>query len=180
MRYVVLASAALLATVAAAPSFAQSIPEKTGVNQALGVASNTQDFVNLAGQSDMLEIESSKLALHKSDNAKTKTFAQQMIDDHTKTSTELKGLVAGGKEKVNPPPTTLDKTHQAKLDKLTKLQGKDFTKQYDDMQVSAHKDAVSLFERYSKDGDNADLKAFAGKTLPKLQEHLKMAQDLEK
>ena len=48
------------------------------------------------------------------------------------------------------------------------------------MQVSAHKDAVSLFERYGKDGDNPDLKSFAGKTLPKLQEHLKMAQDLEK
>jgi putative membrane protein len=48
------------------------------------------------------------------------------------------------------------------------------------MQVSAHKDAVSLFERYSKDGDNADLKAFAGKYLPHLQEHLKMAQDLDK
>jgi putative membrane protein len=180
MKTALLASAALLAMAAATPSLAQSIPEKTGVNQALGVASNTQDFVNLAGQSDLLEIQSSKLALQKSDNAKTKTFAQQMIDDHTKTSAELKELVSGGKVKVDPPPASLDKSHQAKLDKLTKLQGKDFTKQYDDMQVSAHKDAVSLFERYAEDGDNADLKAFAGKTLPKLQEHLKMAQALDK
>lgn len=180
MKSALFASAALLALTAATPSFAQSIPEKTGVNQALGVASNTQDFVNLAGQSDMLEIQSSKLALQKSDNAKTKAFAQHMIDDHTKTSTELKDLVSGGKVKVNPPPASLDKSHQAKLDKLTKLQGKDFTKQYDDMQVSAHKDAVSLFERYGKDGDNPDLKSFAARTLPKLQEHLKMAQDLQK
>jgi putative membrane protein len=179
MKNALLASAALLATVAAAPSFAQSIPEKTGVNQALSIAPKTQDFVTLAAQSDMLEIDSSKLALQKSDNAKTKTFAQKMIDDHTATSTELKGLLSSGKVGVSAP-TTLDKTHQAKLDKLTKLQGKDFTKQYDDMQVSAHKDAVSLFERYSKDGDNPELKAFAGKTLPKLQEHLKMAQELDK
>ena len=175
----ILASAALLAMVATAPAFAQSIPEKTGVNQALSIAPKTQDFVTLAAQSDMLEIQSSKLALQKSDNAKTKTFAQKMIDDHTATSTELKGLLSSDKIGVSAP-TTLDKTHQAKLDKLTKLQGKDFTKQYDDMQVSAHKDAVSLFERYSKDGDNPDLKSFAGKTLPKLQDHLKMAQDLEK
>lgn len=81
---------------------------------------------------------------------------------------------------LSPPPATLDKTHQAKLDKLSKLQGKDFTKHYDDMQVPAHKDTVSLFQRYAKDGDNPELKAFAGKTLPKLQEHLKMAEALEK
>lgn len=180
MKTAIFASAALLALAAATPSFAQSVPEKTGVNQALGVASNTQDFVTLAAQSDMLEIQSSKLALQKSDSAKTKTFAQKMIDDHTKTSTELKDLVSSGKVKVDPPPASLDKTHEAKLDKLTKLQGKDFTKQYDDMQVSAHKDAVSLFERYGKDGDNSDLKAFASKTLPALKEHLQMAQNLEK
>jgi putative membrane protein len=77
-------------------------------------------------------------------------------------------------------PLALDKKHEAKLDNLTKSNGQDFTKQYDDMQVSAHKDAVSLFERYAKDGDNPDLKAFAGKTLPTLKEHLQMAQDLEK
>jgi putative membrane protein len=179
MKNILFASAALLAIAAAAPSFAQSLPEKTGVNQALGIASKTQDFVTIAAQSDMLEIQSSKLALQKSDSDKTKTFAQKMIDDHTATSTELKGLVSGGKVQVNAP-SSLDEAHQAKLDKLAKLQGKDFTKQYDDMQVSAHKDAVSLFDRYSKDGDNADLKAFAGKTLPKLQEHLAMAQDLKK
>lgn len=179
MKNLMLASAALLVIAAAAPSFAQSLPEKTGINQAMGIASKTQDFVTIAAQSDMLEIESSKLALQKSDSAKTKTFAQKMIDDHTATSTELKGLVSSGKVQADAP-ASLDQAHQAKLDKLAKLQGKDFTKDYDDMQVSAHKDAVSLFERYSKDGDNAHLKAFAGKTLPKLQEHLKMAQDLKK
>ena len=179
MKTALFASVALLAVAAATPSFAQSIPEKTGVNQALSIVPKTQDFVTLAAQSDMLEIQSSKLALQKSGSDKTKTFAQKMIDDHTKTSAELKELVSSGKVKVSAP-SALDKTHQAKLDKLTKLQGKDFTKQYDDMQVSAHKDAVSLFERYGKDGDNADLKAFAGKTLPHLQEHLKMAQDLSK
>ena len=73
----------------------------------------------------------------------------------------------------------MDKAHQSKLDKLSGLSGADFTKEYESMQVSAHKDAVSLFERYSKSGDNTDLKAFAAKTLPHLQEHLKMAQALK-
>ena len=161
------------------PTFAQSIPEKTGVNSALGIAPKTQDFVTLAAQSDMLEIESSKLALQKSDNAKTKAFADKMIKNHTTTSTELKSLVSGGKVQANAP-SSLDKPHQEKLDSLAKENGKDFTKDYDSLQLSAHKDAVSMFERYGKDGDNADLKAFAAKYLPHLREHLKMAEDLDK
>jgi putative membrane protein len=48
------------------------------------------------------------------------------------------------------------------------------------MQVSAHKDAVSLFERYAQGGDNAKLKDWAGKTLPALQHHLQMAEQMDK
>ncbi len=178
MKLLLLASTAL--AIAAFPAFGQSITEKTGVNQALGVAPKTQDFVNLAAQSDMLEIESSKLALTRSSNDKTKQFADRMIKDHTQTSNELKALVSEGKVKVAAP-AGLDKTHKDKLDKLAKQSdAKDFTKEYNDMQVSAHKDAVSMFERYGKEGDNSDLKAFANKHLPHLQEHLKMAQDLGK
>lgn len=181
MKILLVASAVILCTTAAhtTAALAQSVPEKTGVNSALGIAPKTQDFVTLAAQSDMLEIESSKLALTKSDNSKTKQFAERMIKDHTQTSTELKGLVAGGKVPASLPPT-LDKAHQDKLDKLTKSSGREFTREYDALQVSAHKDAVSMFERYSKEGDNPELKAFAAKHLPHLQDHLKMAQDLDK
>jgi putative membrane protein len=48
------------------------------------------------------------------------------------------------------------------------------------MQVDAHKDAVSLFERYAKDGGKAKLKDWVGKTLPHLQHNLEMAQALDK
>jgi putative membrane protein len=178
MQKLFLVSAVAL-MAAMTPAFGQSIPEKTGVNQALGIAPKTQDFVMKAAQSDMLEIESSKLALQKSDSDKTKKFAEQMVKDHTATSAELKGLVSGGKVKADAP-AALDKAHKDKLDKLAKLQGKDFTKEYNDMQLSAHKDAVSMFERYGKEGDNADLKAFANKTLPHLKQHLTMAEDLNK
>jgi putative membrane protein len=170
-------SAVLLAALS--PAVAQSVPEKTGVNMAMGIAPKTQDFVTEAGQSDMLEIATSKLALTKSDSDKSKRFADQMIKDHTATSDELKGIVSGGKTNVNLP-ASMDKAHQDKLDRLAKLDGKDFTKRYNDMQLGAHRDAVSLFERYGKGGDNAELKAFASKTLPHLQQHLLMAQDLNK
>lgn len=176
MRNVILGGAALI--LLAMPAHSQSIAEKSGVNSTLGVTPTTQDFVTMAAIGDMLEIKSSQLVTQKSDN-KDKAFAERMIKDHTETSNKMKSLVDGGKVKVNLP-TKMDSAHEAKLDKLKKLDGRDFSKQYEDMQVSAHKDAVSLFERYGKGGDNAELKTFANETLPKLQEHLKMAQELEK
>jgi len=156
---------------------AQSVGEKTGVNSALGVSPSTADFVKEVAISDMFEIESSKLAQTKGSEAE-KTFAGHMITDHTKTSSELKSLVQSGKVQAQVP-TALDSSHQSKLDKLKGLSGNDFAKQYNSDQVSAHKDAVSLFERYSKSGENADLKNWAGKTLPALQQHLRMAQGLK-
>jgi putative membrane protein len=91
----------------------------------------------------------------------------------------LKGLVSGGDIKAEIP-TALDSSSQSKLDKLRNAKPEDFPGQYDPMQVSAHKDAVSLFERYAKGGDNDKLKDWAGKTLPALQHHLEMAQDMDK
>jgi putative membrane protein len=160
----------------AGPALAQSLGEKTGVNSALGVAPATADFVKEVAISDMFEIESSKLAAQKG-NAQEKSFAQQMMTDHTKTSSELKGLVGNGKAQATVP-TTLDSSHQSKLDKLKGANGKDFSSDYDSYQVSAHEDAVSLFERYANGGDNAELKNWAGKTLPALRHHLDMAKEL--
>lgn len=166
------------ATLTMASAQTPSVPERTSVNSTLGIAPSTQDFVTKAAISDMAEIESSKLAVAKSEG-KSKAFAEKMIKDHTETSTALKGLVTGGKVKANLP-GAMDSAHQSKIDKLKGLSGAAFTKEYDEMQVAAHKEAVSLFERYSKSGENADLKAFAAKTLPHLQMHLKMAEDLRK
>ena len=160
------------------PALAQSAGEKTGVNSALGISPTTDDFVKEVAISDMFEIDSSKLAQDKG-NAAEKSFASQMVTDHTKTSTELKGLVTSGKVKAELP-TALDSSHQSKLDKLKGESGKDFSSDFDSTQVSAHKDAVSLFERYAKSGDNAALKDWAGKTLPTLKHHLDMAEGLRK
>ena len=170
-----LAAAAVLLSSAA---LAQSVGEKTGVNSALGISPTTADFVKEAAMSDMMEIESSKITQQKG-NADEKKFAGQMITDHTKTSSDLKSMVSSGDVKAEIP-AALDSSSQSKLDKLRDAKPEDFAAQYDPMQVSAHKDAVSLFERYAKGGDNAKLKDWAGKTLPALQHHLEMAQDVNK
>ncbi|VIO73125.1 hypothetical protein CI1B_47290 [Bradyrhizobium ivorense] len=76
------------------PALAQSVGEKTGVNSVLGIAPKTEDFIKEVAMSDMLEIEAAKIAQQKG-NAAEKKFADQMVKDHTKTSTELKDMVSG-------------------------------------------------------------------------------------
>jgi len=174
-KVVMLAAAMLLISTSA---FAQSVGEKTGVNSTLGISPTTADFVKEAATSDMTEIAASKIGQERG-NAEEKAFAGQMIADHTKTSTELKGLVSSGDVKADIP-ATLDSSSQSKIDKLKDAKPNDFSSDFDSMQVSAHKDAVSLFERYAKGGDNPKLKDWAGKTLPTLQHHLEMAQGLDK
>ncbi len=170
-------SALAVLALLAAPASGETLAEKTGVNSVLGISPTTPDFVKEAAISDMFEIASSKLAIEKSDDA-TKKFATQMVADHMKTSAQLKAAVAS--DPKSPIPDALDSSHQTKLDNLASLNGADFTKAYHDGQVSAHKDAVSLFQRYANGGDSEKLKTWAANTLPNLQHHLDMAQALDK
>jgi putative membrane protein len=174
-----LATSVALAAIMIAPAvLAQSVGERTGINSALGITPSTQDFVKEAATSDMLEIAAAKVAQDKG-NAKEKKFAEQMITDHTKTSSDLKGMVGSGDVKADIP-ANLDDSSQKKLDKLRETRDQAFASEYDPMQVSVHKDAVSLFERYAKGGEDPKLKDWAGKTLPALQHHLEMAEEMDK
>ena len=174
MRLVACGICVLMAT----PVMAQSVGEKTGVNSVVGVTPTTGDFVTEAAQSDMFEIRSSKMALSSAD-VPTKAFAQKMIDDHTKTTAELKAAVGKGEAHATLP-AAMSNSQQAMIAKLNDLHGADFDKQYHTDQVSVHKDAVSLFQRYGKGGADAGLKGWAATTTPALEHHLEMAQNLNK
>ena len=163
---IIAAGCGLFASVA----FAQTPP-------AAGTPS-TQDFVNKVAISDMFEVQSSQIALAKQADADTKPFAEKMIQDHQKTSSELKALVGGSMVKLTLP-AALDSEHQRMLDELNAKSGKDFDTSYDQIQVKAHRDAVALFEAYSKSGEDSELKTWAGKTLPHLKEHLSLAENLK-
>ena len=169
-----IATAALLISTSA---FAQSVGEKTGVNSALGISPTTADFVKEVALSDMTEMAAAQLGRERG-NAQQKTFADQMITDHTKTSEDLKTITPADAKTVIP--SALDSSSQSKIDKLRDAKPEDFSSDFDSMQVSAHKDAVSLFERYAKGGEDPKLKDWAGKTLPTLRHHLEMAQNLGK
>jgi putative membrane protein len=176
MKKVLFAAGAIVLAVAA-PAVAQSLPEKTSVDASTGISPKTQEFVTEATQRDMLQVASSKLALVQADSARSKQFASWMVKDHRAMSEELKAIVAGGSAEAIQP-RFMDEAREKTLDGLAKLHGKDFTRRYDELQRAALEDAVSLFERYARNGDNEALRRFASKHLPHLQEHLRTVQTM--
>ena len=138
----------------------------------------TDQFVQKVAISDQFEIETGQLAAKQAERGNVKTFGQRMVDDHTKTTNQLSELVK--QNDINAKlPNALDEQHQATLDKLKNLEGKDFDRTYVSEQVKAHEKAVDLFQAYADSGENDKLKQWAQTTLPTLKEHLKEAQALD-
>ncbi|MFL5236203.1 MAG: DUF4142 domain-containing protein [Rhizomicrobium sp.] len=135
-------------------------------------------FVRTAAISDMYEIQASQLAQTKATSADVKSFASRMVTDHTKTSDQLKSLLA--KKPGMSPPTALDSRHRLMLAKLRGASGPSFDRLYAQQQLQAHQQAVLLFTNESQNANDPDLKNFARETLPALQQHLSMAQQLPK
>ena len=167
------AAAAFLVLSTTATAVVAADPMTTATGGTL--ASGDRTFVEKAALGGMTEVQASKLAESKTSNPAVKDFATHMVGDHTKAGDELTKIAAG---KSVTTPGTLDKSHQGDVDKLAKLSGDDFDKAYVKQMLSDHKSTVSLFEKEAKSGKDADLQAFAGKTLPTLQGHLKSVQDL--
>jgi putative membrane protein len=161
MKQATLAAATLLA-------FVLPVHAQTAANQP------TKQFVKKAAIGDMFEVQSSQMALEKSNNNDIKKFARMIVDDHTKASNELKSLVH--KMRGMQVPTSLDAEHQRKLDQLRSASGPQFDERYRTEQIEGHQVAVKLFEDYSNKGDNTELKSWAQKTLPTLRNHLQHAQ----
>jgi len=135
-----------------------------------------QDFVKQAAIGNKFEIESSKFALDHAQNGDVKSFAQRMINDHTKAGDDLKAAVQDANAGTEVP-DQLDQAHKDQLDKL-QASNTDFDRQYVDMQVKAHDDAVNLFQGYADNGDNDRIKQFAANTLPTLKDHQKMIHEI--
>jgi putative membrane protein len=170
----------VLTIVLAVPAAAQDRPfsERTGVAPALGLTPATEDFVRMIAIGSMFNIEAGRLAQQKAD-AKSKAFATKVIADYEKFSADLAALASSGSLKIALP-STLDSAYERKLGKLQELTGESFDAQYDKDQLASHKEVVSLLERYANGGDHPDLKLFAAKALPRLEEDLRMARDLRK
>jgi putative membrane protein len=126
-------------------------------------------FANKAAIGGMAEVALGKLALSKTSSAKIKDFAGMMVTDHGKANDELMGIAKGKNVTL---PATLDAEHQAKMDSLSKLSGKDFDKAYVAAMIEGHQKTLALMQTEASGGSDADFKAFAAKTAPVVQTHL--------
>jgi putative membrane protein len=152
-----------------------------GVSPALAQADTgsrpSQDYVTKAAIGDMFEIQSSKLALKKSQDAKVKSFANRMIKDHTASTAKLKSIIKSEQLPLVPP-AKLDDAHQQMIDQLNGATGADFDKAYLDMQMKAHEEALAVHQGYADNGLDMKLKAFAKKTSAVVQMHLTMLKGM--
>ena len=136
------------------------------------VPEKASDFMVKAASGGMMEVELGKMAQEKAQNARVKEFGAMMVKDHTQANSEMK-VVADGKRVALPP--SLGDDHQKHVNELQEKAGAEFDKAYMSMMVDDHKKDISEFEDATK-LDDADVKAFATKTLPVLRTHLDSAK----
>ncbi|MET3713835.1 DUF4142 domain-containing protein [Pseudomonas sp. PvP001] len=140
-----------------------------------GAFAASDDFVEDASAKGVAEVEAGKLALEKGTAADVKTFADMMVKDHTAANQKLKALADKKNIDVSDNAELLDK---AKAMILELRSAKSFDQAYANNQVKAHEATIEIFEDEIKNGEDAELKAFATETLPKLKAHLVEAKKL--
>jgi putative membrane protein len=189
--------ALIAGAMSAAPAMAQSTAQKpspttekpattahkpaTAKTQAAGtegaISAADRAFVKEAAIGGLAEVEFGNLAKEKASNADVKQFGERMVTDHGKANDELKQWA---QQKNVTLPTELDAKHKATHDRLSKLSGDTFDKAYMREMVSDHEKDVAAFKKESSAAHDPDLKAWVTKTLPTLEDHLKMAHETYK
>ena len=134
---------------------------------------NDKEFMKSAAHSDQNEIQQSKMVLAKGVTGMAKEMANKMIADHNKSTADLKKIAAKKGIKL---PTDMDAEHKAMAPAMEKLSVKDLEQKYLAQMVTDHQKTANTMMAHEKMTQDADLKAFIGKTLPVVQQHLGMAE----
>jgi putative membrane protein len=181
-------AATLTGLLALAPAaFAQSAGTTSGsmsktttkksmtTTSASKLSSADSKFVKEAAVGGMEEVSLGQLAAQKATDPDVKNFGQKMVDDHSKANDQLKQVAS---QKGITVPSALPASKQKEVDHLSKLSGAAFDKKYVSMMVQDHKKDVAEFKKESTKAKDSDVKSFASTTLPTLQDHLKMIEDI--
>ena len=142
-------------------------------------ATDMNGYVEKAAIGDMFEVQSSQVALGKTKDPSLRRFAEHMVNDHARLSHKLHDTLKAANIAATPP-GKLDQAHEEKLDRLRNASGDQFDREYREMQLQGHQEALKLHGDYSKNGDNEALKRFASETAPVVQQHLNEIQALNK
>ena len=151
---------------------------------------NAQSFINDLAIAGMTEIELGNLATQRAQNADVKAFGQMMVKDHTRSNTEL---IQIAKQMKVTPPAVLDMKHRELVDRLSKLKGADFDREYMNAMVPGHEEVAAKLrtiggepsttargaQSVGTSGSDAALKKWASQALPTVQKHLERAKQLQ-
>jgi putative membrane protein len=156
-------------------SGANANAKAANANANRGAAKMTADekFAAAAAAGGLAEVELGRLAAQKGASDEVRQFGQRMVDDHSKANQDLMQVASSKGWTL---PTALDAKHQADVQKLSALSGDKFDKEYVEMMLKDHKHDTAEFQKESTGGADSDIKAFAARTLPVVQEHLQMIQ----
>jgi putative membrane protein len=150
-------------------------PRHVGPAASRAVSGSDLAFMNEAAAGGLTEVELGELAVKRASNADVKKFAQRMIDDHSKANRELADLATKKNVTLKKEKTS---EQEATIDKLSKLNGDAFDREYGKDMLKDHEKDVAKFEEAATGATDADVKKYAVKTLPTLREHLDMARKL--
>jgi len=139
-------------------------------------SSSDYKFAKEAARGGMFEVNLGNMAAANSKNTAVQQFGQHMVADHGKAGHDLEQIAS---RKGASLPSQLTTRQQREVDHLAKLSGPEFDRAYTSLMVKAHKADEKAFKKESEEAQDPDLKNFAATTLTMVQEHLKMAQDLE-
>lgn len=133
-------------------------------------------FVKAADEGGKMEVTLGQVAMQNAQDPSVRDFGSRMVRDHQAADQQLEQIIAQKGASVADEPGMWDE-HVIKH--LQNLQGSDFDKSYIKRMVSEHKKDIKEFQKEADDGEDGDVKNFASKTLPTLQEHLRLAQEAE-
>ncbi|WP_026734061.1 DUF4142 domain-containing protein [Fischerella sp. PCC 9605] len=156
------------------PTAQATTPTTTPTGQN-AVSTSDREFVTQAAQSNLTEIQLGQLAQKKGATSAVQQYGQRMVQEHTQANSQLQQLA---EQKNLTLPQDIGEQNKELVANLSKLSGTNFDRAYINQMVQEHEKAVSLFQRQAEEGQDPDLKAFAAKTLPNLQEHLEQARSL--
>jgi putative membrane protein len=139
------------------------------------LSTGDRNFIETAASSGKAEVEMGKLAVEKARNPQVKDFAKMMVEDHGKVNDKLMAWAKQNKAEL---PKELKPEHKRSQTTLSGLSDAQLDRAYMDTMVQQHQKAVQLFTQQSTAGQNPELKQFAADTLPTVQQHLKMAQQI--
>jgi putative membrane protein len=159
---------------------ARNLPAATGradtTKSAAKLSHSDREFIEKAAKGGMAEVELGKLAQEHASNDQVKQFASKMVTDHSKANEELRQLA---QEKGVTMPAGGSHMDNHEMSKLAKLTGADFDREYMNHMVKDHQKDVKEFQKEANKAKDPDVRNFAAKTLPTLQEHLQLAQNAD-